>query len=214
MCDRRSPVRISSLNVFQALSHAKSLKDKAFLHDQHDHRKAGNKGRDGSECGNITKKVSHRRLPCSLVFLICSLFVRESTRERNKNTGSGRMVNRVPFAARMPPLAILRFSVSAGTRRVPRIEVLYVTHAVSRSVVFPRNSGPSAAIQASFETSYRMCATHARPSLFRREADHFLRSPRLCACITALDRITGPTSPAMRAGVAEAGRGRVYGWWT
>lgn len=30
MCDKRSPVRISSLNVFQALSRAKSLKDKGF----------------------------------------------------------------------------------------------------------------------------------------------------------------------------------------
>ena len=47
--------------------------------------------------------------------------------------------------------------------------------------------------------------THA-PPIERREGNHFLRSPWHPVCIRTVRQITGPASPVMRTGVAEAGR--------
>jgi hypothetical protein len=92
---------------------------------------------------------------------------------------------------------------------VPRIEFLYVTLGVSRSVCFSTQlrsvcSGKGCYVRAD-NPDRDVCDTRTPPYL-EGEADHFLRSPRCPACITTVHRITDPTSPAMRAGVAEAGR--------
>jgi hypothetical protein len=47
------------------------LAQRSKLHGHHHDREAGNEGSDRGECGNVTKKVSHRRLLCSL----CLYFV-------------------------------------------------------------------------------------------------------------------------------------------
>lgn len=52
--DVESPVRIFSLNGFRASVPSQS-------HDYH--RQARHEGGDRSECGNVTNKVSHHRLP-------------------------------------------------------------------------------------------------------------------------------------------------------
>src|SRR5690606_27849739 len=64
-------------------------------------------------------------------------------------------------------------------------ELVYVARDASRSVCF---------------------STHVPPS-FGREGNHCLRSPARPACITASPTGTGPASPAMLTGVAEAERG-------
>jgi hypothetical protein len=66
---------------FAAIRRRHAMRRSDFLHRHHDHRQRGDEGCDGCECGNITKKVGHRCLPCSL----CFLFVLFSSESQQKN---------------------------------------------------------------------------------------------------------------------------------
>jgi hypothetical protein len=69
--DGSSPVLNSPVNGFRQRTPeaaAPGAGAEARLHGNHQHRQRGDEGCDGRESGNITKKVSHRCLPCSLCF--------------------------------------------------------------------------------------------------------------------------------------------------
>src|SRR5690606_13548270 len=108
-------------------------------HRHHEHGKASNDGSDGSNCGNVPNEISHGRLLGSLMFSFCSLFVLASIGEQSKNSEKGSMVNLGTTGRRIglegscrrafPPLTESAlgdpgFSVLAGTRRVPRMELV------------------------------------------------------------------------------------------
>src|SRR3546814_7737033 len=80
--------------------------------------------------------------------------------------------------------------------------------------VFPRKSGSSAAAWtlSPLRKARPFCVRHTHaPPYFEREGNHFLRSPTSLACITTGPAVTGPASPAMLTGVAEAERDDYWG---
>lgn len=117
------------------------------------------------------------------------------------------------------PLGVLDIFDFGRDTSCASYEIVYVTRDVPRSVFFAsatpvplRRSGRL----APFGKPGRVVCDTRTPRPIGREGNHFLRSPAKPACITASPAGTGPASPAMRAGVAEAGRDECrhrFGGW-